>query len=78
MRVVSEAEARVFSELPGVEKRALELFAQDPKSARAFLTAYSSDFARATTQRYWELGDTLWTLFTYDFALTPEDIEKLK
>lgn len=65
--LVLELEDRAFAELPGVEQRALELYRADPDSARAFLTGYSSDFARATEARYWELGDRLWARFARGF-----------
>jgi dipeptidase len=67
MAVVMELEDRAFAELPAVEQRALELWRVDPDSARAFLTAYSGDFARAAEQRYWELGDRLWARFARGF-----------
>ena len=69
-------ENQAFAELPGIERKALELFKENPNKARTFLTAYSSNFARALAQRYWELGDELWDLFAYDFIKTSEDYEK--
>lgn len=69
-------ENQAFAELPGIERKALELYKDNPNKARAFVTAYSSSFARAITQRYWELGDALWDLFAYDFIFASEDYEK--
>ena len=74
----NEIEAKAFAEVPLVEKRAAELHAEDPAKARAFLTAYSRDFALAATQRYWDLGDELWHGFSYQFYFAPEDLLKWK
>jgi hypothetical protein len=68
---VMEFEDRAFSELPMVEKKALELLdggdAGDAERAKAYLTQYTNDFARATMKKYWELGDTFWTEFWRGF-----------
>ncbi len=68
---VMEFEDRAFSELPMVEKKALELLdggdAGDAEMAKAYLTQYTNDFARATMKKYWELGDTFWTEFWRGF-----------
>jgi len=73
---VEKFENRAFAEIPGIEKKAVELHEKDPDKAREFLTAYSCDFARAMTLRYWELGDVLWDQFAYDFRFTPEELRK--
>ncbi|MCP4713376.1 MAG: peptidase [Planctomycetes bacterium] len=52
-------EAKAFAELPSIEKKALELYQEDPEKAREFLTQYSNDFARTLVQKYWELGDRI-------------------
>jgi len=65
--VVREFEERAFAELPELERRAVELYKKNPDSARAVLTKYSNDFARAAEKRYWELGDSLWTRFARGF-----------
>jgi len=78
LETVLEFEDRAFAELPGIEKKTLELYEEDPDRARAFLTAYSCGFARDATQRYWELGDLFWGLFAYDFWFTIEQIEEIK
>ncbi|MFO7892433.1 MAG: C69 family dipeptidase [Longimicrobiales bacterium] len=67
MAVVMALEDRAFAELPDVEERALALYDVSPDSARAYLTTYSSDFARAAEQRYWELGDRFWARFARGF-----------
>jgi dipeptidase len=64
---VQEYEERAFEELPLIEQRALELRrsegGDDPMAYRQFLTRYTDGFARATMQRWWELGDLFWAAF---------------
>jgi dipeptidase len=75
--LINEIEDRAFTEIPLIEKNAVESYGRDPDKARAFITAYCRDFALAVTQRYWDLGDELWDLFTtYDFFLTTEERKK--
>jgi hypothetical protein len=61
---VMEYENRAFDEVPLIEKMALELMkgedGGDPMGYREFLTRYTDGFARATMQRWWELGDFFW------------------
>jgi dipeptidase len=76
--LLKECEDQAFSELPSVERTALALHEKDPESARAFLTSYCGNFARAVTQRYWELGDQLWELFARDFFFTPEQLKSYR
>jgi dipeptidase len=69
---VKEFEDGAFSELPDLEKRALEIFKAegsnpDSKKLREYLTKYTNDFARAAIQKYIELGDQFWTMFARDF-----------
>lgn len=74
--VVAEFENKLFDESVYVEKRAAELYAQDQENAkngnptnlcREFLTEYSSNFARAAEDRWWDLGDELWVKFRWSF-----------
>jgi len=65
-----ELEDKAFSELPDVERKALEILkAKDggPEACAKFLTRYSGDFARAAMRKYLELGDTFWGLFGRGF-----------
>jgi dipeptidase len=68
---VREFEDRAFADLPMVEKKVLELLgggdAADVEKAKAYLTQYTNDFARAAMNKYWELGDTFWTMFWRGF-----------
>jgi hypothetical protein len=59
-------------ELPDVEKRCLALLTsktpdKDPFTAGQYLTKYTNDFARAAMQKYLELGDKFWGLFSRGF-----------
>jgi len=74
--LIQDVENRAFAEIPLIEKSSLDLYAQNPEKARAFLTAYCRDFALATTQRYWDLGDELWDAFAWEFYLSPEERRK--
>jgi dipeptidase len=74
--LIQDVENRAFAEIPLIEKSSLDLYAQNPEKARAFLTAYCRDFALAATQRYWDLGDELWDAFANDFYLSPEERRK--
>ena len=74
--LINDVENRAFAEIPLIEKSSLDLYAQNPEKARAFLTAYCRDFALAVTQRYWDLGDELWDAFACDFYLSPEERRK--
>jgi dipeptidase len=76
--LIQELEDQAFAELPDIEKRVVALYEKNPDKARAFLTTYCENFARAVTRRYWELGDTLWDMFVYDFNLTPEKIKSFR
>jgi len=73
---VKKLEDKVFGETEYVETRAKELLAQDKKNAekgeptqlcRDFLTEYSNAAARATIDRWWELGDELWVEMKWKF-----------
>ena len=59
---VSDFEEKAFTELPEIEKKFGELYKTNPEKAIEFLTAYSNDFCRAMTHKYWELGDQLWSI----------------
>lgn len=75
---IRQYEDQAFAELPSIERTAGDLYKKDPESAKAFLTSYSGNFARAVTQRYWELGDKIWELFAYGFLFSPEQINTFR
>ncbi|MFC1556977.1 dipeptidase [candidate division KSB1 bacterium] len=58
---------RAFGELPDIDRKASELYGQDPEKAREFVNAYSNDFARAVVHKMWDVGDELWTRYTRGF-----------
>lgn len=69
---IKEFEDKAFEDLPYLEKRAAELYGKgdDPeavKKTKEFLTKYTNDFARAAMSKYWELGDSFWTMFSRGF-----------
>ena len=65
---VQEFEEKAFNELTDVEKKALELINKgDTEKAKAYMTQYHQNFARATMKKYWELGDHFWGLFSRGF-----------
>jgi dipeptidase len=71
-KTVQEFEEKAFTELPHIEKKALELYenGESPDSIekmKQYLTQYTNDFARAAMQKYWELGDTFWGMFGRSF-----------
>jgi len=65
--VVMEYENKAFDEVDIVEKKAAELYKEDPMLAREYLTRYSNDFARAAVSKWWDLGDELWVKFRWGF-----------
>ena len=60
-------EEQYFARQEDVEAEALRLYEEDPARAEAFLTEYSHGLAEAAVQRYWDLGDELWTRFNRVF-----------
>jgi dipeptidase len=65
---VQEFEEKAFSELPSIEKRAVELV-KDGKNeeAKKFVTSYTNSFADATMRRWEDLKITLWGIFGRGF-----------
>jgi len=64
---VMEYEDRAFVEVPMMEEKAVEIMeaegGEDPMEFREFLTRYTNGFARATMQRWWEMGTRFWEHF---------------
>ncbi len=58
---------KAFAELPLIEERAVELYAEDPAAAEEFVNSYSNSFARLVLDRMWEAGDELWNLYRSRF-----------
>lgn len=69
---VNGFEDKVFTELPVIEEKILELYKngkseESVKKVKKYLTKYTNDFARAAMHKYWELGDKFWSMFSRGF-----------
>jgi len=78
---VKRYEDKAFTELPMIDKMALELYNSEkgiepssdnngnPKPAkyREFITNYSNDFARSAMSEWWEMGNIFFTMFSKGF-----------
>ncbi|MFH0991654.1 MAG: C69 family dipeptidase [bacterium] len=69
---IMEYEEKGFDDLPMLEKKVQYLLKADNspeghKKAREYVTRYTNDFARATMERWWELGDQFWSMFSRGF-----------
>ncbi len=64
---VMEFEKQLFMEQPLMEQKAVELRAaeggMEPMEFREFLTRYTNNWAGATMQRWWEMGDFFWAYY---------------
>ncbi len=64
---VMEYEDQMFDEMPLIEQMAMDAGlaadGDDSMTSRQILTRYTNNFARATMQRWWELGDFFWAEF---------------
>lgn len=60
-------EEQMFMEQPLIEAKALELMRAEaganPMKFREFLTRYTNNWAGATMQKWWELGDFFWAYY---------------
>ena len=66
-KVWQKIEGQAFADQPKIEQEALRLFQKSPKKARKFLTKYCQDMANQAVDRYWLLGDELWSKYTNKF-----------
>ncbi len=67
-QTIKEFEEKGFSDLPQIEKRALEIMnsknpQKEPFNLNQYLTKYTGDFARAALQKYRELYELFWTRY---------------
>jgi len=65
---VREFEEKAFSDLPQVEKKAVEILnsknpEKEPFTLNQYLTKYTGDFARGALQKYRELYELFWTRY---------------
>jgi len=65
--VWKDIENKVFSDQARIEQEALRLYNRDPKRAKEYLTKYCIDTANDAVERYWKLGDDLWTKYHTKF-----------
>ncbi|MEE4114526.1 MAG: C69 family dipeptidase [Marinilabiliaceae bacterium] len=56
-----------FSDQAAFEQKMLELYKKDSKKVKEELTKYSVDRAEQAVERYWKLGDELWTKYNNYF-----------
>jgi len=57
-------EEQAFAKQESLEQEALQLYHQNPKKARKYLTKYSYEFCENIVRAYWDLGDNLWSKYT--------------
>jgi hypothetical protein len=57
----------MYNREKGKEPRMDDNGNQLPPEYQEFITRYTNDFARAAMSRWWELGDTFWTMFARGF-----------
>jgi dipeptidase len=65
--VLRDIETKAFDNQAGFEKKMVALYQKDPKQATRQLTEYCNTIADDAVARYWQLGDELWTRYTYRF-----------
>ena len=66
-KVWKEIEEKAFADQQKIEEEALSLYKTDPEKAKEFLTKYCLDIANNAVERYWQLGDDLWTRYNRSF-----------
>lgn len=66
-KVWREIEGSAFAEQHRIEQAALELMKSDPDKAAEFLTETCLRIAQDAVNRYWQLGDDLWSRYTRQF-----------
>lgn len=64
-------QAEFFANQEAVEKKALELYNEDPMKAKQYLTEYTSEAMAKATKTYWELNWDLIAKYTNNTGLTP-------
>ena len=66
-KVWKEIEDKAFANQPEFEKKMVELYKKDPQKAIELLTQYSLEVANGAVDRYWKLGDELWSNYNRYF-----------
>ena len=62
-KVWGEIEEKAFADQKGFEEKMVELNKNDPEKVKEILTNYSVDMANDAVDRYWKLGDELWSMY---------------
>jgi len=62
-KVWKEIEDNAFSGQKAFEEEMVELNEKDPEKVKELLTKYSIDIANDAVERYWLLGDELWSMY---------------
>jgi len=62
--VWKEIEDKAFANQKAFEEEMVKLFKTDPAKMKELLTHYCNDLATSATDRYWKLGEELWTKYT--------------
>jgi len=66
-KVIQEFEDKAFSEIPDLERRLVKLLKNNREKALEIITSYVNNFSRAVLYKYWDLGDSFWSLYTEGF-----------
>lgn len=64
-------QAEFFANQEAVEKKALELYKEDPMKAKQYLTEYTHEAMAKATKAYWDLNWELIAKYTNNTGLTP-------
>lgn len=63
-KVWQEIESKAFSDQKSFEEIMVKLFKEDPEKVKELLTIYSKELANSAVERYWQLGDELWSIYS--------------
>jgi dipeptidase len=61
--VWKKIEEKAFADQQTIERKALDLYREDPAKARDYLTEYCLDIADSAVDAYWQLAENLWTKY---------------
>ena len=68
----SEFENEFYANQSGIEKKAVELYKQDPKKAQQFITDYSCKKAQRVVDEWWKFGDYLIAKYSDGYINLPK------
>lgn len=58
---------KLFTRQSEIDKKAMELYEEDPEKAKTFLTNYTIKWGNKVVEKAWNLGDKLWTKYDEQF-----------